>query len=68
MKTWIKLERVKNNITQAELAKALGISVQAVNSIEKGKYMPSVIVAKQMAKYFKVSMDYLFYTEDDNEP
>ena len=65
MKTWIKLERARINITQAQLAEALGISVHAINSIEKRRYMPSIILAKQMAKYFKVSIDYLFYIDEE---
>lgn len=65
MKTWIKVERARKNITQAELAKALDISVHAVNSIETEKYMPSIILATRMAKYFNVTVDYLFYFEEE---
>jgi putative transcriptional regulator len=39
MKNTIKVERAKKNWTQADLAEKIGISRQAMNSIETGKYV-----------------------------
>ncbi|WP_412678093.1 helix-turn-helix transcriptional regulator [Bacillus wiedmannii] len=37
----LKIERVKSNLTQEELAKIIGVTRQTIGLIEKGKYNPS---------------------------
>lgn len=64
MKNTIKVERAKNDISQADLAKIIGVSRQTINSIEKGKYTPSTILALKMATYFKVGVEQIFELEE----
>jgi len=64
MKNTIKIERAKNNFTQEDLAKLLGVSRQTVNSIEKGRYVPSTTLALKMSGVFGVSVNDLFSLED----
>jgi len=64
MKNTIKIERAKNNFTQEELAKRLGVSRQTINSIEKGRYVPSTTLALKMSDVFSVSVNDLFSLED----
>jgi putative transcriptional regulator len=45
MKNSIKVERAKNDFTQADLAEKVGVSRQTINSIEKGRFVPSTILA-----------------------
>jgi putative transcriptional regulator len=45
MKTTVKVERAKINITQDDLAKAVGVSRQTINSIETNRYAPSTILS-----------------------
>ena len=45
MKNRIKVARAEVNITQGELAEKIGVTRQAVNSIELGKYVPSTLLA-----------------------
>lgn len=52
--------RVKKNLTQEELAKALGVSRQTIIAIEKGNYTPSVLLALKIAKFFKKSVESIF--------
>jgi putative transcriptional regulator len=66
MKNTIKVERAKKNWTQADLATHIGISRQAVNSIETGKFVPSTLLALRMAKAFECTVEVLFQLEDDN--
>jgi putative transcriptional regulator len=66
MKNLIKVERAKNNITQAELADKLNVSRQTINSIELGKFVPSTILAMKIAHFFDVKMEELFMLEDDD--
>ena len=46
----IKVARAEVNITQGELAEKIGVTRQAVNSIELGKYVPSTLLALKMAR------------------
>ena len=64
MKNMIKVERARHDLTQAQLAEKLGISRQTVQAIETGKFNPSVNLALKMARFFKVTVEYLFIIED----
>ena len=66
MKNTIKVERAKKNWTQADLATHIGISRQAVNSIETGKFVPSTVLALRMATVFECTVEVLFQLEDNN--
>lgn len=55
--------RIKNKITQEELAQAIGVTRQTIIAIEKGNYTPSVMLALKIAKFFKTSVEKLFELE-----
>ena len=55
----IKLLREKQGITQAQLAKKLGITRSGVNAWEMGITIPSTQYIIELAFFFKVSTDYL---------
>ena len=63
IKNHIKVWRAKKNMTQAQLAKAIGSSRQAVNAIEKGKYVPSTLLALKMAEVFSTTVEEIFEIE-----
>ena len=63
MKNFIKVERAKINITQQELAVAVHVSRQTINSIETQKYVPSTILSLKIAFFFKVTVEQLFELE-----
>ena len=52
--------RLKRNITQEQLAEAVGVSRQTIVAIEKGNYIPSLLLAINLARYFNVSIEKLF--------
>ena len=60
------MARAEMNITQGELAEKIGVTRQAVNSIELGKYVPSTVLALKMAKLFRKSVEELFLLEEDD--
>lgn len=64
MKNTIKVERAKKNWTQADLAEKIGVSRQAVNSIETGKFVPSTVLALKMAKVFETTVEIVFQLEN----
>jgi putative transcriptional regulator len=47
--------------TQAELAEAIGVTRQTIIAIEKGDYVPSVLLAIKLSQHFKVSVEKVFY-------
>jgi putative transcriptional regulator len=57
MKNNLRVERAIKNITQDELAKTIGVSRQAINSIEAGKYVPSTLLALKLSGYFGKSVN-----------
>ena len=60
------MARAEMDITQGELAEKIGVTRQAVNSIELGKYVPSTVLALKMAKLFRKSVEELFMLEEDD--
>lgn len=64
----IKVLRAERDWTQADLAEKVKISRQAVISIEKYKYTPSLELAFKMAEAFGVSIDQVFeYRKDEHD-
>ena len=57
---FVQKYRIRNKITQEELAKAIGITRQTIIAIEKGNYTPSILLALKIAKYFKTPIEKLF--------
>ena len=64
MKNRVRELRKNQKLTQEELAELIGISRQAINAIEKGKFDPSLPTAFKMAKLFKTSIEDLFIYEN----
>jgi len=60
VKNRIKVLRAERDWTQADLAERVGISRQAVISIEKYKYTPSLELAFRLAKAFEVEITEVF--------
>lgn len=52
--------RERRGLTQGDLAQALEVSRQTIVSIEKGKYDPSLPLAKEIARYFRVAVEDVF--------
>lgn len=51
-KNTVRVERAILDITQQQLADAIGVSRNTINSIESGKYVPSTVLALKIARYF----------------
>jgi putative transcriptional regulator len=66
MKNTVKVERAKKDMTQQDLAVAIGVSRQTINAIEKNKYVPSTKLALKMAKLFGASVEELFELENED--
>lgn len=66
MKTNVSALRKEEKITQAQLAKDVGISRRALSSIENGTAVPSVDVALQIAKRLNTYVEKLFVIDPNN--
>jgi putative transcriptional regulator len=61
----LKVLRAERNWSQAELGGRLGVSRQAVNAIETGKYDPSLPLAFKLGRLFNLPIEEIF--NDDAE-
>lgn len=59
----IKELRNARGWTQEQLAQAVGVSRQSINSIERERYVPSLILALTFARVFECSTDQIFTLE-----
>lgn len=63
MNNTLKIQRAIQNLTQDELASAIGVSRQTINSIEKNRYVPSTVLALKLSRVLKVTVHELFSLE-----
>ena len=52
--------RMNVEVTQEDLASAVGVSRQTIIALEKGNYTPSILLALKIALFFKVPVEELF--------
>ena len=55
--------RTQRGLSQAELAQAMRVSRQTINSIEKGRYVPSLPLALALARYFERPVEEMFHDD-----
>ena len=63
MKNAVRTLRTQANISQAALATAMGVSRQTINSIETGRYLPSLPLAFDLARFFETTVEQTFHPE-----
>lgn len=63
MKNRVPELREQTGLSQAELGAALGVSRQTINSIERGRYLPSLPLAFQLARFFDAQIEEVFDAE-----
>lgn len=67
MKNRIRVLRAEHEWSQAEVAERLGIARQTVNSLETGKYAPSLPLAFKISKLFELPVENIFDPESVEE-
>lgn len=55
----------KNEMSQEDLANAVGVTRQSIHSIEKEKFVPSALLALKLARFFGKTVEEIFYIVDD---
>jgi putative transcriptional regulator len=66
MKNTVRVERAIMDITQQQLAEAIGVSRNTINSIESGRYVPSTVLALKISKYFGKPTDSIFQLDEND--
>lgn len=64
MKNNVRQRRDEAGLSQRALSEALGVSRQTINSIETGRYDPSLTLAIKIARYFQTTVEETFHVED----
>ena len=68
MNNKVKELRDLRGLTQKELGEEVGVSRQAINAVETGKFDPSIWLAYDLAKFFGTSIETLFiFMEEDRK-
>jgi len=66
MKNRLRKLRRKENLTQEQLSKRVGVSRQSIVAIETGKYDPSLKLAFKLAKEFDCRIEDIFIFEEED--
>lgn len=64
MRTDVRARRIAKGLSQGELAEALDVSRQTINSIETGRYIPSLPLAISIARFFGQTVEEIFHADD----
>jgi putative transcriptional regulator len=60
MKNRVRTLRLQQNLAQGQLAEAMGVSRQTINSIENERYTPSLPLAMALARFFGITVEEMF--------
>lgn len=63
----VKVARVQKDMTQKELAAAVGVSRQTINAIEQGEYNPTIKLCQAICRVLNKTLDELFWEDEENE-
>lgn len=64
MRNEIRALRTARQLSQQQLAEAMAVSRQTINSIEKQRYTPSLPLAMALARYFDRTVEDVFHADD----
>ena len=61
-KLWnsLKVQRAKKDLTQEQLAQLVGVTRKTINTVEKGKYIPSTYLALKLSAVLEVPVEEIF--------
>lgn len=66
LKNRLRILRAEKEISQKDLAEEVDLSRQTVNSIERGKFNPSIVTALKIAGFFEVPVEEVFKLEKED--
>ena len=63
----VRVARVQKDMTQKDLAAAVGVSRQTINAIEQGEYNPTIKLCLAICRVLEKTLDELFWEDDCDE-
>ena len=63
----VKAARAARDMTQKQLADAVGVSRQTINAIEQGEYNPTIRLCRSICRALGKTLDKLFWEDEENE-
>ena len=63
----MKAARAQKDMSQKDLAAAVGVSRQTINAIEQGEYNPTIKLCRAICRALGKTLDALFWEDDNNE-
>ncbi len=63
MRNEVRDLRTAGGLSQQQLAEAMEVSRQTINSIEKERYTPSLPLAMALARYFEKTVEEVFHAD-----
>ena len=63
----VKVARVQKDMTQKDLAAAVGVSRQTINAIEQGEDNPTIKLCRAICRVLEKTLDELFWEDDFDE-
>lgn len=67
VKNRLKELRARDSLNQMELAKLAEVSRQTISLIERGEYLPSILIALKIARIFKEPVEQVFRLEEGED-
>lgn len=64
IKNRLKELRARDGLTQKDLAEKVGVTRQTIVSLEKGSYVPSLLLAMNIAELFQEPIENIFFKGD----
>ena len=61
----IKAARAERDMTQKDLAEAVGVSRQTINAIEKGEYNPTIHLCRAICRVLGKTLNDLFWEDEE---
>lgn len=65
IKNRLKELRARSNLTQKDLSEKVGVTRQTIISLEKGTYVPSLLLAMNIAEVFQEPIEQIFFKGDE---
>ena len=65
MRNHVRARRTHAELSQSHLATQMGVSRQTINSLENGRYLPSLPLAMNLARFFDTTVEELFELEQE---
>ena len=65
LKNTIKVQRAIKDLTQEQLADLVSVTRKTINTVEKGKFVPSTVLALKLAHVLDVTVEELFILDEE---